>query len=689
MSWLLIVGLKNAILVAPLAFLAFGIGRYSKRPALAHVLWLIVLVKLLTPPLVDVPVVPDGWRIDVESLVATTSEPLPIAAAQPDKLPTLDCPAPDAEARPDSSPGAAAIANEVVCDPAPTAATVATMSAAPQTSWLRSSSTRLLRSSAFWLGLAGAVWLAGSAVALVLLVIRAWRFHRFVRLAARIDDSLAARVAALAVSLGLGRGPRVVVVDGVVSPMLWGVGRATRMIFPAKLADRLSGAEIDSLLLHELAHYARGDHWVRLLELVAHVLYWWHPVVWLARRQIEAAEEQCCDAWVVQHQHGSRRSYAEALLTTIDFLCEPQAAQESFQAAAQEFSRAAALPPAACGLGDVPLLRTRLTQIMRGQLATGLSRGVQAVVLSAGIVISPLQPASWATSSVPQTKPVAELPPPEEPRFEAVPVVASTNSSASIAESTPPAASTPEPAASPAEPPPRPAPLRYAALSPDGRYRLEERRTGVTLVRIGTGWRSPLTTNQILCSSFAPDGQFVTGHADGTIRWWDQQGGWRSTFGDRSGAITSIAFGANNRVAAGSSSGAVTVYDLLTSEEIPLNGSGPVACVRWSPDGERLAVGLGHYQDSQGALMIWDPRSNAVSEEFSLPQPVGALSWLNGSSLLIADWSGQTQVFDIATGELTVAKKVQKTLVSAANWSPDCPLITRFQADELARGAVR
>ena len=72
MSWLLIIGLKNAILVAPIALLALGIGRYSKRPALAHVLWLIVLVKLLTPPLVEVPV---GWRIGVESLFEH-SEPL-------------------------------------------------------------------------------------------------------------------------------------------------------------------------------------------------------------------------------------------------------------------------------------------------------------------------------------------------------------------------------------------------------------------------------------------------------------------------------------------------------------------------------------------------------------------------------------------------------------------------------------
>src|SRR5213592_4147988 len=71
MSWLLIVALKNAILALPLAALALVVGRWCRRPALAHVLWAIVLVKLLTPPLVDVPV---GWRLDVESWLGRRSE---------------------------------------------------------------------------------------------------------------------------------------------------------------------------------------------------------------------------------------------------------------------------------------------------------------------------------------------------------------------------------------------------------------------------------------------------------------------------------------------------------------------------------------------------------------------------------------------------------------------------------------
>ena len=95
------------------------------------------------------------------------------------------------------------------------------------------------------------------------------------------------------------------------------------------------------------------------------------------------------------------------------------------------------------------------------------------------------------------------------------------------------------------------------------------------------------------------------------------------------------------------------------------------------------------YRDSAGGVLIWDPQTGVKSDEVSLPQPVGALSWLNDASLLIADWSGQSQVFEAATGGLSPGLKVQKTLVSAANWSPDCPLVTPWQVQELAQGTAR
>src|SRR5437763_812345 len=53
---LLEAALGNLLAVAVLAAAALAVDRFARRPALSHALWLIVLVKLVTPPVVSVPV---------------------------------------------------------------------------------------------------------------------------------------------------------------------------------------------------------------------------------------------------------------------------------------------------------------------------------------------------------------------------------------------------------------------------------------------------------------------------------------------------------------------------------------------------------------------------------------------------------------------------------------------------------
>ena len=56
MSQLIEIGLTNAALATGLAVLAAAVERLGRRPALGHALWLLVLIKLITPPLVGLPV---------------------------------------------------------------------------------------------------------------------------------------------------------------------------------------------------------------------------------------------------------------------------------------------------------------------------------------------------------------------------------------------------------------------------------------------------------------------------------------------------------------------------------------------------------------------------------------------------------------------------------------------------------
>src|SRR5439155_11346089 len=127
-------------------------------------------------------------------------------------------------------------------------------------------------------------WLAGTVGCLGLAVARGAAFGRLLRHAEPAPAAWQRTCDRVARRLGLRRGPGVWLVRGPVSPLLWaGFGRP-RLVLPAGLTERMNGARRVSLLAHELAHLRRGDHLVRWLELAATAAYWWHPVVWWARR---------------------------------------------------------------------------------------------------------------------------------------------------------------------------------------------------------------------------------------------------------------------------------------------------------------------------------------------------------------------------------------------------------------------
>src|SRR5262249_21456549 len=154
------------------------------------------------------------------------------------------------------------------------------------------------------------------------------------------------------------------------------------------LWNRLGEDERATLLAHELAHLRRRDHWVRGLELLATGLYWWNPVVWWARRELRAAEEECCDAWVVWTLPESARAYARALVSPVAYLCEARPA----------------LPPVASGFGHMYLLKRRLTMILRGTTPRTLSWHGSLAVLGVGALLLAFRP-TWAQDPRPASEP--------------------------------------------------------------------------------------------------------------------------------------------------------------------------------------------------------------------------------------------------------------------------------------------
>ena len=60
MFWLVEVAINNALVVTAIALVVFLVTRCIRKPVLCHALWVLVLLKLVTPPIVSVPV-PDQW----------------------------------------------------------------------------------------------------------------------------------------------------------------------------------------------------------------------------------------------------------------------------------------------------------------------------------------------------------------------------------------------------------------------------------------------------------------------------------------------------------------------------------------------------------------------------------------------------------------------------------------------------
>jgi hypothetical protein len=220
------------------------------------------------------------------------------------------------------------------------------------------------------------LWFMGAAFFLGWTALHVMRFQRLLRYAHRAPATLQLEVNTLGQRLGLAQSPQLWLVPGAVSPMLWAMGGKPRLLFPTKLLEQLNAEQRATLLVHELAHVRRGDHWVRYLELVGLALYWWHPIVWWARRELREAEEQCCDAWVVATLPAADRTYATAIVQTVAFFSQVRCA----------------LPAAASGIGQVRQLRRRLTMIMQGGTPRSLSWAGFLVLLGLGLLSLPFWP---------------------------------------------------------------------------------------------------------------------------------------------------------------------------------------------------------------------------------------------------------------------------------------------------------
>jgi beta-lactamase regulating signal transducer with metallopeptidase domain len=110
---------------------------------------------------------------------------------------------------------------------------------------------------------------------------------------------------------GIRRPVHLLVSSAVPMPVAIGFQHPAVILPEALLAD-LTAAELDHVLLHELAHIARRDDWTNLLGRIAWAALAPHPVAAWVLRQIDRERELACDDWVVAAT-GAARPYAASL----------------------------------------------------------------------------------------------------------------------------------------------------------------------------------------------------------------------------------------------------------------------------------------------------------------------------------------------------------------------------------------
>jgi beta-lactamase regulating signal transducer with metallopeptidase domain/protocatechuate 3,4-dioxygenase beta subunit len=324
----LALALHVATQVAAVALVAGVLVRVAcrRRAASRHAVWLCALLCILaSAPLTR------GLARSGRTLVSLP-RPWPVAAPVPAGSPREVGPpavaTPGALAERSATPPVAAVSDETPPDPAmpapPTPDARPEPAAGPTPRTVAGGVAKAGASEVVRGGIT-AMWFAGMALLSARLAWGAFVLRRLGRRSRVVDSpSLeAARDAARRRLGGVANLPPVRVATGLRGPVLAGFLRPTVLVPPGLLAESRS-EDLEDVLVHEGAHAIRRDPWVSLLQHVAGVAFWPHPLVHLVNRRLTRAREEVCDDHVLAGRDA--RAYARTLLNLSLDRPEPRSA---------------------------------------------------------------------------------------------------------------------------------------------------------------------------------------------------------------------------------------------------------------------------------------------------------------------------------------------------------------------------
>ena len=115
----------------------------------------------------------------------------------------------------------------------------------------------------------------------------------------------------------------------------------------------------------------------------------------------------------------------------------------------------------------------------------------------------------------------------------------------------------------------------------------------------------------------------------------------------------------------------VGLTDPRTAQTIDA-GSGPISCVRYSDDGQKLVIVYDTTWNTgvPGRVDIWDLATITRVQTIRCPTAVGVAEFDEAGRILTAEWNGTLRTW-LPSGEQVDITNNPKDVVSAAAFSPD------------------
>jgi uncharacterized protein (TIGR03435 family) len=153
----------------------------------------------------------------------------------------------------------------------------------------------------------------------------------------------------------------------LLEPGVFGIFRPV-LLLPQGIDDRLSPAQLDAIIAHEICHLRRRDNLTAAIHMAVEALFWFHPAVWWIKTRLLEERELACDEVVLQSGNDAD-IYAESILNVCKFCFES---------------------PLACVAGVAGSdLKGRIVRIMTGKAASNLDPGRKLLLaLAAAVAIS-------------------------------------------------------------------------------------------------------------------------------------------------------------------------------------------------------------------------------------------------------------------------------------------------------------